>query len=382
MKNTLSFLSVTALLLCMYSCSKTAATEPACPVPDGAITVHIGIDNAETKAAYNTTDFKDTQINTVQIFVFDAQGLLETDCYTSVTPASTATVTLATFTGAKTVYAVANHARETLAKDYRLTDFEEKILSDLGENTPTNLVMSGKNAITVTSYNRTGGDWNRPQSLDIYLKHLSTLIVLEKVTVDFSRTSLAGATFAIKELYLKNVVGKSRVGMSGNTAAAQAPNLPYILTESQFANSDNWYNKLTKQTTPVPPAVTFDECNITCSNVAGGDGTAMNRCLVAYPNATVPDSHDDTFCPRHTRLVLKAHVSKSGVITPAEGIDTYYVFDLPEINPNYIYKISNITLTMLGKDSDDKDDDLQQGRISPAITVDEWTCTTQLAYEF
>jgi len=385
MKKHIFFFCAAAAVLGLFSCSKTAkAPEAVEAVPDGAITVRIGIDEASTKVAYNTTDFKDFQINQVQIFVFDAQGKLETDYFSSVLPSNSTSVTLATFTGDKTVYAVANHPREFMAKDYLLADFEEKMLSDLSENGATNLVMSGKNVISVSAYNPTGATGSEPQVLPIYLKHLASLVVLDKITVNFNRTSLTNASFEVKEIYLKNVVGKCRLGMDGNTSTAQGPSLPYTLTDAQYSNADNWYNKITKQTSPTPPAVTYDACNISCSNVSGGTGNVMNRCLVAYPNPTEDgtDSHADSFNPRHTRLVIKAHVTKTGVITPAEGIDTYYVFDLPKMAPNNIYQIANITITMLGKDNDDKDDDLQQGRIKPTITVDPWTSTTQLNYEF
>ena len=49
---------------------------------------------------------------------------------------------------------------------------------------------------------------------------------------------------------------------------------------------------------------------------------------------------------------------------------------------NNIYRITNIDITMLGKDNDDKDDDIQAGRIQPNITVDPWNGTTNLSYEF
>ena len=62
--------------------------------------------------------------------------------------------------------------------------------------------------------------------------------------------------------------------------------------------------------------------------------------------------------------------------------DTFYVFDLPVLLANNIYRITNIDITMLGKDNDDKDDDIQAGRIQPNITVDPWNGTTNLSYEF
>jgi hypothetical protein len=131
-----------------------------------------------------------------------------------------------------------------------------------------------------------------------------------------------------------------------------------------------------------------DTQEIALTNVAGGDGNAVYRSLFAYPNQTVTDSHvayntsnPDTWVARKTRLVIKAFVSKTSVI-PGPGTYTYYVFDLPVLESNRVYHVGNIKITMLGKDNDDADDDLQAGKLNPAITVDDWTETTALDYEF
>jgi hypothetical protein len=96
---------------------------------------------------------------------------------------------------------------------------------------------------------------------------------------------------------------------------------------------------------------------------------------------TTGDSHADTFNQRHTRFVVKAHVKAAAGYSDFDG-DTFYVFDLPVLVANNIYRITSIKLTMLGKDNDDKDDDLQAGKIQPTITVDPWNGTTNLTYEF
>ena len=127
--------------------------------------------------------------------------------------------------------------------------------------------------------------------------------------------------------------------------------------------------------------MTRDACDIGCGNVSGGDGNVLNRCLFAYPNRTGGDSHSGSFDQRKTRLGIKAHVQKDGV-TPAGGIDTYYIFDLPVLQSNRVYRVSNVHITMLGKDDDDSDADLQAGKLSPVITVDGWTNTDPLTYAF
>ena len=128
------------------------------------------------------------------------------------------------------------------------------------------------------------------------------------------------------------------------------------------------------------PAVTFEtDMGVSC-NVAGAD-TPLSRHLFAYPNRTDADSHEETFEQRHTRLVIKAHVKAASSYSNLDN-DTFYVFDLPKLTANNVYRITSVRITMLGKDDDTKDEDIQAGRIEPAITVDPWNGTTTLTYDF
>ena len=152
----------------------------------------------------------------------------------------------------------------------------------------------------------------------------------------------------------------------------------YLITMSLVAVLLNWYNKGTLQTSGAPD-VTYDSASIPCGVI--GIPTTIGRHLFAFPNRTVGDSHADAFNQRHTRLVIKAHVKAAAGYSDFDA-DTFYVFDLPVLLANNIYRITNIDITMLGKDNDDKDDDIQAGRIQPNITVDPWNGTTNLSYEF
>ena len=376
MKKHILLLSATAILLALLSCSKDISTPDA--VPACNLTVLIGQEEGITKSDYDSR--KDFQISSVQILDFDHLGKLETDYYCDVTPTSNpVSVDIATFTGTKTVYAVANYSRMTLAKDFALSDFEA-FTSDLKDNSPTQLVMVGKNQITVTEFDQNKNPSATAQSLSIYVKRLAAMIVLDKITVDFSKTSLSGATFSIQEIYLKNVVGKCHLGLDGLTGTAGAGVVPLALTDEEHTNYDNWYNKGTKAASGYPE-VTVDSWTHACTEVAGGEGNTLKRCLFAYPNKTATDSHQATFGQRMTRLVVKALVTKAGV-TPDGGVSTYYVFDLPVLLANRVYRISNVEITMLGKDNDDSDDDLQAGKVSPVITVDNWVNADPLTFEF
>lgn len=376
MKHTLFCLAAAAMLVTALSCRKNASADVTTDGP--AITVNIAVPQEQaSKSEYSAR--KDYQISSVQIFVFNAQNQLETDLFKSITPVDNSTsVTINTMTGEKTVYALLNHSRLYKTQGvYSLTDFEAE-LTNLSENTPSKLVMSGKNTINVGEYDKNKNSSQTPQTMSIWVKRLASMIVLENLTVDFNGTSLEGATFEIKEIYLKNVVGVSRLGV---TATANSGNSAFTVldpTSETLASGSNWYNKQTKQASGAPDVIS-DTWTKVCSVANPATATVLGRCLFAYPNKTTTDSHSDTWSPRLTRFAIKAHVKKADVNIDK---DSYYVFDLPVLEANKVYSIQNVNITMLGKDDDSKDDNIQAGRVTPTITVDPWTGTVNLQYEF
>lgn len=363
-------------LACGISCRKGMDANSEKPLPGasaGSLLVHIGLPDASTKSA--SADVKDYRINSVQVLVFDHNERLETDCFESLDSSAEnkTSVRLSTTTGDKTLYAILNHDALKLSYHGTTLDEFEETLADLSENRVDHLVMSGKVGITVQKYE---GASAPEQSVNIYVKRLVSQIIVEQVSVNFDGTPLEGGTFSIQEIYLKNVVGKCPLGMSGTSEAANSdvPSLP--LSDTQLANTSNWYNKATKQASGAP-VVTFDPVSISCKTK--GEATDVSRSLFAFPNKTTKDSHDDVFCPRMTRVVIKAHIKAA---QNSIDKDSYYVFDLPVLDNNHRYKIKNISITMPGNDDDDKDYDTQTGRILPTITVDPWSGDTELNYEF
>ncbi|MBQ7272709.1 MAG: hypothetical protein IJR12_03765 [Bacteroidales bacterium] len=387
MKRFFSLFLTLAAAIGLLSCSKNApAVSGDAPeaVPDATLTVNIGMENEAVKAT--AAQVKDFQIGKVQVFVFDSAGKLETSYYEEGLDKNiTHSVKIATFTGAKTVYVIVNHNRITHFKPHTttITNLEAEI-TDLSMNTPSSLVMSGKNSVNVKKYGNNGaaGTDGDLSAVSVYVKRLAAMIQLDNLQVDFRGTDLEGATFTVQQIYLKNVVGKSRLGVSGLTGAANSAVLPLAIDDATHSNIDNWYNKFTLQASGAP-AVTYESDMDVACNVSG-TATAMARHLFAYPNRQDTDTHSPatgTFSPRHTRFVIKAHVKAAAGYSDYDA-DTFYVFDLPVLQANNIYKITSIKITMLGKDSDDKDDDLQAGKIQPTITVDPWNGPISLSYEF
>ena len=387
MKRFFSLFLTLAAAIGLLSCNKNApAVSGDAPkaVPDATLTVNIGMENEAVKAT--AAQVKDFQIGKVQVFVFDSAGKLETSYYEEGLDKNiTHSVKIATFTGAKTVYVIVNHNRITHFKPHTTTVANlEAEITDLSMNTPSSLVMSGKNSVNVKKYGNNGaaGTDGDLSAVSVYVKRLAAMIQLDNLQVDFRGTDLEGATFTVQQIYLKNVVGKSRLGVSGLTGAANSAVLPLAIDDATHSNIDNWYNKFTLQASGAP-AVTYESDMDVACNVSG-TATAMARHLFAYPNRQDTDTHSPatgTFSPRHTRFVIKAHVKAAAGYSDYDA-DTFYVFDLPVLQANNIYKITSIKITMLGKDSDDKDDDLQAGKIQPDITVDPWNGPISLSYEF
>lgn len=384
MKKTFLFLTAAMLVASAVSCNKPQE-HPSPEVSRQTLKLRIGIPDEQTKVVANATNVKDFQINSVQVFVFDdpssqggASAKLETDYYYA--PSSPAdgslSVTLNTTSNHKSIYVVANRARMYRTRgSYSMADFEAE-LTDLTENSLTGLLMVGK-----AQANMQPGDV--PEDVYVWLKRQVCMVKLTNLKVDFGNSSLSGATFTLKGMYIKNAVGRSRMALSGCTDGVGSDVTFLSLSAADHSNGSYWYNKHTR-TNDAPAILVDDSCNDSCNT--GGTATAIGRCLFAYPNQTQPDkdshSASATWVPRLSRITLKAHVSKN-----ANGVsvdeDTFYTFDLPVLKANKVYDIRNIHITQMGKADDNTDSDVQGMQIQPSINVDEWDGDViNLNYEF
>lgn len=377
-----------AAALCLIACNKSGVTNGHGMEGEGPVgMLSIRIDTpVRTKAAAG--DVLDNQINSAQVLVYDQTGLLETSRFFDVWDQDKATVTCQT--GQKVVYVLLNVSNANRIKSTSLAQLE-KDLSDLAENTPSNLIMSGRAEPVVTEYNKNKDASAAPQEVSVHVKRLASKVELQGVNVNFNNTQLEGASFQIKEIYLKNVVGKSPVTVQSVGKGGDEVNttgLPSILSDTDHANASYWYSPMTKQVTGAP--------EVTYEVFASTDGvcvttndtpTAVNRALFAYPNKNTGDNHDSTFnTGKKTRLVIKAHVTTpvdSPYISTQFDDDTYYVFELPKLEANKVYRITGINITMLGltKEEEEIDEENEVGIVKPLITVDPWSEIIELTYE-
>lgn len=376
----LFYLSVVALASIMVaSCNKNIqgvdAPEQVIEAPTGSVKISLAAPaGASTKAL--STAAAETKINTVHVFIFNkATGKRETDRFEQVTGTVTGTytMTLTSLTGQKEVWAVVNSPR--IVNVENVEALKQKV-SDLSENSITNLLMTGyNNDVDVQETNA-----NIPSqanvvtnaSIDVY--RLGARISLNNVTVDFRNTDLEGAEFTVTGLYVKNVVGKVRIdGLSSGAGI-------------DLSQVGSWYNMCNQANVLAAPAaiqaLTKDmPLSIACNSA--GVQTAMGYSWYVYPNATtaVQDTNaEGVTVPRRTRLIIKAHLSGTSV-GGAVNEDTYYVFSIPEIVRNHAYNINSLKITMRGKQNDDNDQLTNSGEVSATITVQDWASEETLTYD-
>jgi len=378
----LAALSFAAALSCQKT-SVSATTDLPSEEGTGLMRVRFVHTLPTTKAVDG--EMQEHLINSVQLFIFSPQGVLENDKYEQLDePTSNSVVcSVRTRTGNKKVYAILNAPK--LTKVGTLASLEAT-LSDLKENKESNLVMSGKvDDVEVKDYTPFTGE---PKEFVIYVKKLAAAIQLNKVKVDFLDTDLQGSTFKLKEIYLKNVVGRAPYGVASEGDGTKTAGIPLPLSNEDRTNHAYWYNKLTLENQPL--YVTRDKCNLNTQFISTGDmgigatTVTVGRTLYAYPNATVddPESGGTTtvFSPRHTRLVLHGLISTGSNTTMSfTDKDFYYTFDLPQLEANKKYRI-DINITMLGKENDNDDSKTSSGQAKPTITVVEWDDIVDIEY--
>lgn len=371
------------------SCEKNSAAPSIAPEDGalGAVVVSFSPEGLPTKAQSSSVD--ESRLETVQIIVFNALSRKkETDKYV-VSPAST--VTLSTLIGEKRIWVIGNAPKLNVATEADL----RASVSHLGENSLTALTMVGVAAsstpgvlphepgtVTVGAYTVGDDTTLTPVSVPIY--RLGARVSLNKVTVDFSDNYLKNATFVIKDIYLKNVV--NAVNFDGTPAG--------------LSNSAYWTNRITdhapngagiyvdSEGNSVSSLLADKSLNLTSSATDGTAPITVSRNWYVYPNSNASDVTELTWSPRHTRLVVHAQVTSTE--NGMSNKDTYYVFPLPSasvpaesanvILGNHTYDISNISISMLGKDNDDDDTMTETGKASITISVQGWTDPYTIEY--
>lgn len=344
-KGLCALLAAVCALSCNPSAVLSSSSENGLEGPTGQILLRLSFPKADTRAPLSQC--LENRISSVQVLVFDQEsGRLENDRYQLLDqPADDGcAITLTSLVGSKLIWAVVNAPRITdAASALQLS----ALLSDLAHNATDCLVMSGF-AQEVPVAKSTPGKLETATEITVPVCHLAARVCLDSIEADFTGSALEGAIFQVKAVYLKNVVGK--VCLDGSACPS-------------LENDGNWYNLASESAVLAAPerirALTYDT------------GAQMPCALYAYPNTGTLLS---------TRLVVKAHLGGT-TVSGAVDRDSYYVFTLPPLERNRIYRISRIGISIEGKPDDGSDSLTEAGKLESNVQVQDWDGTTLLEYE-
>lgn len=251
----------------------------------------------------------DAQINDLQIFVFDRNGIYETS-----SQGSGSALSLTCTSGEKKIVALVNAPLVTGVGN--IAELRSKT-SDLKDCAAGNIVMAGEITQQLTA----------SSTVTMQVERLAARIGVSRITADFALEQHKQLPFEVKAIYLINVAGnKAYLGEGDPTV---------------------WYNEsgYVPETSPL-----FLHDYVTAGQIADGGTYDTSHYFYCYPNATATK----------TRLVVEAKA----------GEYTYYypvTLDAVEANTSYDY---NLTITRLGSDSPDVP--VEEGAVTFTVTVKDW----------
>lgn len=346
--NNRSFILAAAAAVAMISCQKEITrTDFSLSDKEAEATLSLSIRQAAAPATRSSDAYTDMQdyeksINSVQIFVFGADGGINfyKDCGTAVED-----IELSTTTGTKTVYAVVN--APSLSTIKTKTELEGTA-AELGASNSTEktkgFIMSGSETVDLGT---TGAE------AEITVKRLTSRIALRKVT---NSLPAAYGSMEITSAFLSNVVGNQNI--AGNAAVSL------------------WYNKMgrkdedTMQASHILdgssykascPDLTWKALSESVST-SGSLTPSIPYLFYCYPNSSTSTDagFSSTFTARMTRLTVSAVI---------DGITYYYPVSIESPARNTSYTV-DIVITGLG--STDPDKPVEKGTVTASIIVDSW----------
>lgn len=285
--------------------------------PAGQATVSISLALPGETRTTGASSIGESRINTLQVFIFNPDGSLESSASSSAD-----TVRLRCRYGAKTIWAIAN--APDLSAVTTLGALAASV-SRLDDNAPASLVMAGDRSLTIDS----------DRSVSIPVSRLCAKIVVGKITKAFTSGILQGKRLTLRRIYLTNVAG-DRTFESGGTVSL-------------------WYNRLGYQ----------GECDALLCDPVGRDVDPVleeTHVFYVYPNASESAARGAPWTPRCTRLVLEAEL---------EGETCYYVIDLPGLESNHSYVLSDLVLTRPG--AGDEESVTAASGVRFSFSVRSWT---------
>lgn len=268
-------------------------------------------------------------VGSATFFVFNADGTLDAAQTVS---ASSTTMTVTEGSG-KSVYAVVNSKEDLSASCSSAASLEAMADASLTAEGGTDaFTMSGK--VSGVDISRTAN------SVGVPVERMAAKISIDKIT---NNLNSAIGSLTIKRIFLANVAGSAYWFDDGSTSV--------------------WMHKAGKNLTDLE-WMCSGSLNAT---VAGGQSYSTPHVFYCYPNSTVTDSEEATWCPRHTRLVVETVIGGETYFYP---ISLNAIVSGGEIQRNTLYDIQELTIKHLG--SDDPDHNVSTGQVSFSVSVKDW----------
>ena len=347
-------LILTALMgvLALSSCNKDIVPEggnvEVDPLESSEIILDLNFPEAvATKAvsAYTTAQTYESQVNSVQILVFDSAGKI--DKYLNAGN-KTSGISISTTAGAKAVWAVVNGP--DLKSIGTLSELQGTAITLGGNNSTTastGFIMAGSNTCTVGTSS---------VSCAITVSRFVSRVALVSVT---NSLPASYGSLTVNCAYLANVVGNQN--LAGNASAA------------------TWYNKFgradesTQVSSHIIDGSTYKaSCEaLTYKGISGTAAVGASHTpstpylLYCFPNSstTAPGKFSTSFTAQRSILVVKATVGGAACYYPVVLDDA-----APARNASY-----TVALTITGPGSSDPNEPVQKGNMTASITVSPWS---------
>ena len=320
------------------SCSKDISPVSQTPSP---VTLKVDIGLPGTKAKLSAGSTADLAANTVQVFVFNSDGTLDTS---SGITAYGDEINLSVIPGSKSVWALVNAPETTGIENLDALVTKRSLLSD---NSLNSLVMSGSADVVISGNT----------SVTVIVKHIAAKVVLDKVTRAFTNSYYSGIPLTVKRIYMSNVAADANYACEGE------PSL--------------WNCKMGILDNPVQNAALLLDDNLSV-NLAEGTSYNTAHTFYVYPNPTLEDTDDlDEWAPRMTRLVLECDYNGRTCYYPITVPGSAYIEaggNSPTIDRNKVYHISGLTLKRPGSVSPEQTGPEVSSEVDCTfnVTVSEW----------
>lgn len=272
---------------------------------DEMVELKISIPSAVTKVSEKNEPGTPAAVHSLQVFLFDEDGNLETSDMQS-----KQSLVLPCVPGKKKVVAIVNAPELTgVTSLTSLTSMK----SSLSDNTIESMVMEGTVDLEVTTN----------VSVTVPVSRLAAKVVLRTVINSFELPTHQQMEFQVTSVYLVNVAGEK--------------------TYLSDAMPTLWYNKMKNEEDAQAPTFIYDKLSSQVIIPYNGTYTA-DKYYYCYPNPAKEDSSETVWSERYTRLVVE---------TLLGGETVYYPITLPSVAKNTAYEIS-LKVTRPGSDSPDK----------------------------